>query len=64
MVSATFIGYQQTAKGDSIPLFNVTGGSRDKSTVTLASLKKLGIKVPRYPDTNSYNKLKGHVPQS
>jgi len=47
-VRATFIGYQQTL-AEPIPLFNLTGGSRNKSTVTLVTLLKEGIDIPWYP---------------
>ena len=49
MVSAYFIGWQENPKGDPIPLFNISGGLRDKSTVSLATLKRWGFKIPKYP---------------
>jgi hypothetical protein len=46
--TATFIGYQETL-AEPTPLFNISGGSRDKSTVTLVTLMKMGVDVPYYP---------------
>ena len=41
---AVFIGNQETPEG-SIPLFNIIGGKRDGSTVTLKTLQELKIEV-------------------
>jgi len=43
---ALFIGHQETPKGP-IPLFNIIGGKRDKSTVTLKTLRELGIRIKK-----------------
>jgi len=48
--TATFRGWQETAEGDHIALYNIEGGKLDKSTVTLKTLKKEGIEVPETPE--------------
>ena len=46
MVTAEFIGYQSTANGNKLALFNICGGRLDKSTVTRRTLKREGINIP------------------
>jgi len=48
-MKAIFIGWQEDIDAEPFPLFNVEGGPRDKSTVTLETLKELGIEIPPYP---------------
>ena len=60
-IRATFIGYQQTV-AEPIPLFNVSGGSRHKSTVTLVTLLKEGIDIPYYPRPTAVTPNKAIVP--
>ena len=47
-ITAHFLGYQETLSKP-VPLFNITGGPRDKSTVTLVTLEREGIPIPQYP---------------
>jgi len=60
--TAYFIGYQQTL-AEPIPLFNLSGGSRDKSTVTLVTLLKEGVDIPWYPKPTAVitNKATCHI---
>lgn len=48
--TATFRGWQETAKGDHIALYNIEGGRLDKSTVAVATLKREGIEIPETPE--------------
>ena len=45
---AIFLGLQENVPGKkSIPLYNVIGGKFHKSTVTMSTLKKEGIKIKK-----------------
>lgn len=48
--TAEFLGMQPTPEGGEIPLFNVKGGPKDNSTVTLEALKEMGIEPPVVPE--------------
>ena len=43
-VTAEFLGWQEMPNGEHVALYNVNGGKLDKSTVTLNTLIKKGIK--------------------
>lgn len=46
--TATFRGWQETL-AEPIPLFNVSGGIRNHSTVCLDTLIEEGIEIPEIP---------------
>jgi hypothetical protein len=57
---ANFIGWQKTLSEDFIPLFTITVADHPsyQSTVSVASLRRLGLRVPRilslYPERESF----------
>lgn len=58
--AAYFLGWQETGDlaNPALPLFNVLGGPRDRSTVTLASLEAMEIPIPPYPAYESNAELR------
>jgi hypothetical protein len=46
---ANFVGWQETSSGKSYPLFDITIADHPlyRSTVSDATLRKLGLRVPR-----------------
>lgn len=55
MPEATFLGHSPSG-----PLFNIKGGPSNLSTVTMDTLKKLGLKVPNFP-ADTGQRLSGDV---
>ena len=49
-VTAKFIGWQETADGDHVALYNIESGPKKGTTVTVEGLKREGVAVPETPE--------------
>jgi hypothetical protein len=49
---AVFLGFQETITGSKVPLFNIVkkGHPRFGSTVSIPTLIKEGLKIPKIPE--------------
>ena len=60
--TAEFLGYQERPGKAPMPLYNIIGGKRAGSTVTVPTLKEEGIAIPETPSVEEAAKVKPKAP--
>ena len=48
--TASFLGWQETPKGDHVALYNIESGTKKGTTVMVEGLKREGIEIPKTPE--------------